>query len=124
MTFDSHHFIRSRSFPDSELHNDLFRKINFKAVKVDNQTRQNIFTSADKTIIFAPDKKWDKQEWTFIKMNKVHKNLSVDPITTAYCEVTSKNFQKLRRNEGADKITNRLNAYWRNPQYWTDIKKN
>ena len=48
---------------------------------------QNVFSSADKTIIFLVDNKWDKQGWTLIELEKVGEELFVDALTTAYCEV-------------------------------------
>lgn len=51
---------------------------------------QNVFSSADKSIIFPVDNKWGNQGWTLIDMKKVHKNLFVDALTTAYCEVAPK----------------------------------
>ena len=51
---------------------------------------QDVFSSADKTIIYPVDNKWGKQGWTLIDMKKVHKNLFIDALTTAYCEVAPK----------------------------------
>jgi predicted DNA-binding protein (MmcQ/YjbR family) len=51
---------------------------------------QNVFSAAGKTIIFPVDNKWGKQGWTFIEMNKVTKELFIDALTTAYCEVAPK----------------------------------
>lgn len=51
---------------------------------------QEVFSSADKTIIFPVDNKWGKQGWTLIEMSKVRKELFVDALTTAYCEVAPK----------------------------------
>lgn len=51
---------------------------------------QNVFSSGDKTTIFPVDNKWGKQGWTLIEMNKVHKDLFIDALTTAYCEVAPK----------------------------------
>jgi predicted DNA-binding protein (MmcQ/YjbR family) len=51
---------------------------------------QNVFYSADKTIIFPVDNKWGKQGWTLIEMSKVRKELFIDALTTAYCEVAPK----------------------------------
>jgi predicted DNA-binding protein (MmcQ/YjbR family) len=48
---------------------------------------QNVFSSADKTIIFPVDNKWGKQGWTIIEMTSVRKSLFIDALTTAYCEV-------------------------------------
>jgi predicted DNA-binding protein (MmcQ/YjbR family) len=51
---------------------------------------QNVFSAADKAIIFPVDNKWGKQGWTLIEMSKVRKELFVDALTTAYCEVAPK----------------------------------
>jgi predicted DNA-binding protein (MmcQ/YjbR family) len=51
---------------------------------------QNVFSSVDKSIIFPVDNKWGKQGWTVIEMKKVRKNLFIDALTTAYCEVAPK----------------------------------
>ena len=51
---------------------------------------QNVFSSADKEIIYPVDNKWGKQGWTLIEMKKVKKELFIDALTTAYCEVAPK----------------------------------
>jgi len=51
---------------------------------------QDVFSSADKTIIFPVDNKWGKQGWTVIELTKVRKSLFIDALTTAYCEVAPK----------------------------------
>jgi predicted DNA-binding protein (MmcQ/YjbR family) len=61
---------------------------------------QNVFSSADKTIIFPVDNKWGKQGWTLIEMNKVHKDLFIDALTTAYCEVAPKKLAEQIRSKG------------------------
>ncbi|MBL0154213.1 MAG: MmcQ/YjbR family DNA-binding protein [Chitinophagaceae bacterium] len=48
---------------------------------------QNVFSSADKNIIFPLDNKWGRQGWTLIEMPRVRKSLFIDALTTAYCEV-------------------------------------
>ncbi|MBS1756942.1 MAG: MmcQ/YjbR family DNA-binding protein [Bacteroidetes bacterium] len=61
---------------------------------------QDVFSSADKTIIFPVDNKWGKQGWTLIEMNKVNKDLFLDALTTAYCEVAPKKLaEQVRPNE-------------------------
>jgi predicted DNA-binding protein (MmcQ/YjbR family) len=61
---------------------------------------QNVFSAADKTIIFPVDNKWGKQGWTLIEMNKVHKDLFIDALTTAYCEVAPKKLaDQIRPND-------------------------
>ncbi len=51
---------------------------------------QDVFSSADRTIIFPVDNKWGKQGWTFIELEKVHERLFIDALTTAYCTVAPK----------------------------------
>lgn len=61
---------------------------------------QNVFSSADKTIIYPLENKWGKQGWTIIEMEKVHKDLFTDALTTAYCEVAPKKLaEQLRTNQ-------------------------
>jgi hypothetical protein len=36
------------------------------------------------------DNKWGKQGWTIIEMQKIRKEIFVDALTTAYCEVAPK----------------------------------
>jgi predicted DNA-binding protein (MmcQ/YjbR family) len=51
---------------------------------------QDVFSSSGNAIIFPVDNKWGKQGWTLIEMNKVRKELFIDALTTAYCEVAPK----------------------------------
>jgi predicted DNA-binding protein (MmcQ/YjbR family) len=61
---------------------------------------QNVFSSSDKSIIFPVDNKWGKQGWTLIEMSKVHKELFIDALTTAYCEVAPKKLaDQIRPND-------------------------
>ncbi len=48
---------------------------------------QDVFSSADNSIIYPLNNKWGKQGWTIIEMKKVHKDMFADALTTAYCEV-------------------------------------
>lgn len=62
-----------------------------------SEINQDVFSSADKTIIFPVDNKWGKQGWTLIEMRKVNKELFTDALTSAYCEVAPKRLAKLIR---------------------------
>jgi len=63
---------------------------------------QDVFSASDKTIIYAVPNKWGKQGWTFVEMEKVNKELFIDALTTAYCEVAPKKFAELiRPNDNA-----------------------
>lgn len=61
---------------------------------------QDVFASIDRTTIYPVDNKWGKQGWTLIEMNKVKRELFVDALTTAYCEVAPKNLaDQIRPND-------------------------
>ncbi|WP_417236939.1 MmcQ/YjbR family DNA-binding protein [Bizionia paragorgiae] len=63
---------------------------------------QDVFSSTGKTIIFPVDNKWGKQGWTLIEMNMVHKDLFMDALTTAYCEVAPKKLAEQVRPNNTD----------------------
>jgi predicted DNA-binding protein (MmcQ/YjbR family) len=48
---------------------------------------QDVFAAAAKTIIYPVANKWGQQGWTLIDMKAVQKDLFIDALTTAYCEV-------------------------------------
>jgi predicted DNA-binding protein (MmcQ/YjbR family) len=58
---------------------------------------QDVFSSADKAIIYPVDNKWGIQGWTIIELKKVHKALFADALTTAYCQLAPKNLADLLR---------------------------
>jgi predicted DNA-binding protein (MmcQ/YjbR family) len=58
---------------------------------------QDVFYSADRTIIYPADNKWGKQGWTLIEMKKVQKDLFIDALITAYCSVAPKKLADLVR---------------------------
>ncbi len=69
---------------------------------------QDVFSSADMAIIFPVDNKWGKQGWTLIEMNKVHKDLFIDALTTVYCEVAPKKLaDQIRPTDNERRTTNR-----------------
>lgn len=51
---------------------------------------QDVFSTADKSVIFPVNNKWGKQGWTLIEMSTVRKEIFIDAVTTAYCEVAPK----------------------------------
>ena len=61
---------------------------------------QDVFSSSDRRIIYPVDNKWGKQGWTLIEMKKVHKDLFIDALTTAYCEVAPKKLAEQIRQNG------------------------
>ena len=58
---------------------------------------QDVFSSSDNNTIYPVDNKWGKQGWTLIEMNKVHKDLFSDALTTAYCAVAPKKLAEMVR---------------------------
>jgi predicted DNA-binding protein (MmcQ/YjbR family) len=74
-------------------YDDLNKSACIKLSEID----QDIFSLADKTIIFPVDNKWGKQGWTFIEMEKVRKELFIAALTAAYCEVAPKKLSELVR---------------------------
>jgi predicted DNA-binding protein (MmcQ/YjbR family) len=56
-----------------------------------SEVDQDVFSSGgNNAVIYPVDNKWGKQGWTLIELNKVRKDLFVDALTTAYCEVAPK----------------------------------
>ena len=77
-------------------YDDVKKRACIKLSEID----QDVFSSSDRTVIFPVDNKWGKQGWTFIEMNKVRKELFVDALTTAYCEVAPKKLaDQIRPND-------------------------
>lgn len=67
-------------------YDDVKKRTCIKLSEID----QDVFSAADKSIIFPVDNKWGKQGWTLIEMNKVNIDLFIDALKTAYCEVAPK----------------------------------
>lgn len=103
ISFDTYRTI-ALSFPEVT-EDPHFEKTSFRVKKkifatYDNQNKraciklseidQNVFSAADKTIIYPVNNKWGKQGWTLIEMNKVNIDLFSDALTCAYCEVAPK----------------------------------
>jgi predicted DNA-binding protein (MmcQ/YjbR family) len=77
-------------------YDDIKKRACIKLSEID----QDVFSSADKTIFFPVDNKWGKQGWTLIEMSKVRKELFIDALTTAYCEVAPRKLaEQIRPND-------------------------
>lgn len=73
-----------------------------------SEVEQNVFSAASKTIIYPLNNKWGKQGWTLVEMSKVRKDLFIDALTTAYCDVAPKKLaDQVRPNYSERKATNR-----------------
>lgn len=64
-------------------YDDRLKQICVKLSEMD----QDVFSSIDRMVIHPVENKWGKKGWTLIDTKKVHKDLLVDALTTAYCEV-------------------------------------
>jgi predicted DNA-binding protein (MmcQ/YjbR family) len=85
-------------------YDDIKKRACIKLSEID----QSVFSSTDKTIIFPVGNKWGKQGWTFIEMRIVPKELFIDALTTAYCEVAPQKLaSQIRPNENEDKSPTR-----------------
>lgn len=62
-----------------------------------SEIEQDVFASADRTIIYPVANKWGKQGWTIIEMKHVNVDLFTDAITSAYCHVAPKKLASLVR---------------------------
>jgi predicted DNA-binding protein (MmcQ/YjbR family) len=77
-------------------YDDKLKRLCIKLSEID----QDVFSSADKTIIYPLDNKWGKQGWTIIELEKIHEDLFVDALTTAYCEVAPRKLaEQVRPNQ-------------------------
>ena len=58
---------------------------------------QSVFSTKDKPVIYPVPNKWGKLGWTFFELGKVNKNLCMDALQPAYCEVAPKSLAALVR---------------------------
>ena len=81
-------------------YDDVKKRACLKLSEID----QEVFSSYDRSIIFPVGNKWGKQGWTLIEMSKVRKEIFIDALTTAYCEVAPKKLAaQVRPNENEEK---------------------
>ena len=77
-------------------YDDKLKRACIKLSEID----QDVFSAADRDSIFPVDNKWGKQGWTLIEMKKVRKDIFIDALTTAYCEVAPKKLaDQIRPND-------------------------
>lgn len=75
--------VRKKIFATLDISN---KRVCMKLSDVD----QSVFSTKDQVIVYPVPNKWGKQGWTFFELSKVNKNLCVDALQTAYCEVAPK----------------------------------
>jgi len=75
--------VRKKIFATLDIAN---KRVCMKLSEVD----QSVFSTKDKAIVYPVPNKWGKAGWTFFELSKVNKNLCLDALQTAYCEVAPK----------------------------------
>jgi predicted DNA-binding protein (MmcQ/YjbR family) len=84
--------------PSFRVGNKIFATLDMKknqaCIKL-SEMDQYVFSTKDKSIIFPVPNKWGKQGWTYVNLEKVPKDMFVDALTTAYCEVAPKKLVSL-----------------------------
>jgi hypothetical protein len=63
-----------------------------------SETDQSVFCSFDSTIIYPVKGSWGNQGWTIIELKKIRKDMLIDALTVAYCEVAPKRLKQLVQN--------------------------
>ena len=63
---------------------------NNKAVLKLSDIDQSVFSAFDNSIIFPVNGTWGKQGWTIVELKKVRKDMLLDALTRAYCNVAPK----------------------------------
>lgn len=63
---------------------------------------QDVFSSFDKNVVYPVTNKWGKQGWTIIEMSIVGKELFINALTTAYCEVAPKKLSNKLKSDETD----------------------
>ena len=66
---------------------------------------QDVFCKIDSTIIYPVPGKWGKNGWTYIQMNSITKDLLIDALKMAYCQVAPVKFSSQVRTEKIKKGT-------------------
>ncbi|MFH1119111.1 MAG: MmcQ/YjbR family DNA-binding protein [Bacteroidota bacterium] len=62
---------------------------------------QDVFSVYDRTVIYPVPNKWGRQGWTYIDLEKVHPEMLIDALTTAYCCVAPQKLSSLVRSSPA-----------------------
>jgi len=60
---------------------------------------QSVFSIKDTAIIYPVPNKWGKLGWKFFELSKVNKNLCIDALHTAYCEVAPQSLALMVRSQ-------------------------
>ena len=69
-------------------------KNNLACIKL-SEMDQDVFSLFDKSVIYPVPNIWGKNGWTYINLNKVRKDMLIEVLTTAYCEVAPKKLSSL-----------------------------
>lgn len=65
-----------------------------------NEIDQSVFSDFDRSAIYPVPGAWGRQGWTMFEMKKVRKDLFIDALIAAYCNVAPAKFSSKYRNQG------------------------
>lgn len=88
-TTEKPHFEKTSFRVKNKIFATYDEKLNRACLKF-SEIEQNVFSSINKTGIYAVPNKWGKKGWTFIDLDKLDNQIIKDALTTAYCEVAPK----------------------------------
>ncbi len=74
-------------------------KNNLACIKL-SKIDQDLFSLFDKSVIYPVPNLWGKNGWTYINLTKVRKDMFIEALTTAYCEVAPKKLSSLVKLKG------------------------
>lgn len=84
--------------PSFRVAKKIFATLNLKenriCVKL-SEIDQDVFSSFNKEVVCPVPNKWGKMGWTLVDLGKVRKDMLVDILTMAYCEVAPKRLADL-----------------------------
>jgi len=92
-TAEAPHFEKTSFRVNKKIFATLSEKDKIACLKF-SEIDQSSFCSYDPAIIYPVPNKWGKQGWTFIVLAKIKKEMLLDALTTAYCEVAPKHLSK------------------------------
>jgi predicted DNA-binding protein (MmcQ/YjbR family) len=72
---------------------------NNKAVLKLSEIDQSVFSAFDNSIIYPVSGTWGKQGWTVVELKKVRKDMLLDALTRAYCNVAPKKLSEKYNKE-------------------------
>ena len=92
------HFEKSSFRIGKKIFATLDIKNNKACIKL-SMTDQDLFSLFDKSVIYPVPNLWGKNGWTYINLKKVRKDMCMEALKTAYCEVAPKKLSALFKSK-------------------------